>query len=319
MLRSIFEGMITMILFYKSNIHGKIQQIEDWEAGCWVRCIKPTEEELELLVNEYHIEPEFIRSATDEEESSHIDAEDESTLVIVDIPMRVENEEDLEFTTIPLSMILTQKNVITICMHETDILNNFASGIMKSVYTHYRVQFMLKIMFAIATRYILNLRQLDRYSSQVEKDLEKSLKNSELMKMLDIKKSLVYLSSSLKANERTIERVRLGRLIKLYEEDHDLLEDLLIEIKQGIDMSGNSLSIITSTTDAFNGVISNNLNNVMKVLTSITLLIAIPTLVSGIYGMNVEWLPIPYFPFVMGICLVAIGIGFFILRKKKMI
>lgn len=308
-----------MILFYKSNIHGKIQQIEDWEAGCWVRCIKPTEEELEMLVNEYHIEPEFIRSATDEEESSHIDAEDESTLVIVDIPMRVENEEDLEFTTIPLSMILTQKNVITICMHETDILNNFASGTVKNVYTHYRVQFMLKIMFAIATRYILNLRQIDRYSSQVEKDLEKSLKNSELMKLLDIKKSLVYLSSSLKANERTIERVRLGRVIKLYEEDHDLLEDLLIEIKQGIDMSGNSLSIISSTTDAFNGVISNNLNNVMKVLTSITLLIAIPTLISGIYGMNVEWLPIPYFPFVMGICLVAIAIGFFILRKKKMI
>lgn len=308
-----------MILFYKSNIHGKIQQIEDWEPGCWVRCIKPTEEELELLVNEYHIEPEFIRSATDEEESSHIDAEDESTLVIIDIPMRVENEEDLEFTTVPLSMILTQKNVITICMHETDILNNFASGVVKSVYTHYRVQFMLKIMFAVATRYILNLRQIDRYSSQVEKDLEKSLKNSELMKLLDIKKSLVYLSSSLKANERTIERVRLGRVIKLYEEDHDLLEDLLIEIKQGIDMSGNSLSIISSTTDAFNGVISNNLNNVMKVLTSITLLIAIPTLISGIYGMNVEWLPIPYFPFVMGICLVAIAIGFFILRKKKMI
>lgn len=308
-----------MILFYKSNIHGKIQQIDDWEPGCWVRCIKPTEEELELLVNEYHIEPEFIRSATDEEESSHIDAEDESTLVIIDIPMRVENEEDLEFTTVPLSMILTQKNVITICMHETDILNNFASGVVKSVYTHYRVQFMLKIMFAVATRYILNLRQIDRYSSQVEKDLEKSLKNSELMKLLDIKKSLVYLSSSLKANERTIERVRLGRVIKLYEEDHDLLEDLLIEIKQGIDMSGNSLSIISSTTDAFNGVISNNLNNVMKVLTSITLLIAIPTLISGIYGMNVEWLPIPYFPFVMGICLVAIAIGFFILRKKKMI
>lgn len=308
-----------MILFYKSNIHGKIQQIEDWEPGCWVRCIKPTDAELEQLVNDYHIEPEFIRSATDEEESSHIDAEDENTLIIVDIPMRVENEEDLEFTTIPLSIILTQKNVITICMHETDIMNTFATGGAKNVYTHYRVQFFLKIMFAIATRYILNLRQLDRYSSQVEKTLEKSLKNSELMKLLDIKKSLVYLSSSLKANERTMERVRLGRVMKLYEEDHELLEDLLIEIKQGIDMSTNSLSIISSTTDAFNGVISNNLNNVMKVLTSITLLIAIPTLISGIYGMNVEWLPVPYFPIVIGICLIAIAIGFIILRKQKMI
>lgn len=309
-----------MILFYKSNIHGRIQQIDDWEPGCWVRCIKPDETELEQLINDYHIEPEFIRAATDEEESSHIDAEDDNTLIILDIPMQVDTEDDsLEFTTMPLGIILTPKNVITICMNESMILDNFASGAVKSVYTHYRVQFILKIMFSIATRYITNLRQIDRYSAQVEKSLEKSLKNSELMKLLDIKKSLVYLSSSLKANERTIERVRLGRVIKLYEEDHDLLEDLLIEIKQGIDMSSNSLNIISSTTDAFAGIVSNNLNNVMKVLTSITLVISIPTLVSGIYGMNVTGLPLPYFWFAMVICVVAIGVAILILRKKDMI
>lgn len=309
-----------MILFYKSNIHGRIQQIDDWEPGCWVRCIKPDEAELEQLINDYHIEPEFIRAATDEEESSHIDAEDDNTLIILDIPMQVDTEDDsLEFTTMPLGIILTPKNVITICMNESMILDNFASGAVKSVYTHYRVQFILKIMFSIATRYITNLRQIDRYSAQVEKSLEKSLKNSELMKLLDIKKSLVYLSSSLKANERTIERVRLGRVIKLYEEDHDLLEDLLIEIKQGIDMSSNSLNIISSTTDAFAGIVSNNLNNVMKVLTSITLVISIPTLVSGIYGMNVTGLPLPYFWFAMVICAVAIGVAILILRKKDMI
>lgn len=309
-----------MILFYKSNIHGRIQQIDDWEPGCWVRCIRPNEDELDQLINDYHIEPEFIRSATDEEESSHIDTEDDNTLIILDIPMQVETEDDsLEFTTVPLGIILTQKNVITICMDENMILDNFASGAVKNVYTHYRVQFILKIMFSIATKYITNLRQIDRYSAQVEKSLEKSLKNSELMKLLDIKKSLVYLSSSLKANERTIERVRLGRVIKLYEEDHDLLEDLLIEIKQGIDMSTNSLSIISSTTDAFAGIVSNNLNNVMKVLTSITLIISIPTLVSGIYGMNVTGLPMPYFWFAMLICAVAIAIAFLILRKKDMI
>jgi len=194
-----------MILFYKSNIHGKIQQIDTWEPGCWVRCIKPSDFELEQLMNEYHIEPEFIRSATDEEESSHIDAEDENTLIILDVPIQVATGDDsLEFTTAPLSIILTKKNVITICMNENLVLDDFAYGLVKNVYTHYRVQFILKIMFSIATKYIMYLRQIDRYSSQVEKRLEKSLKNSDLLNLLDIKKSLVYLSSSLKANERTI-------------------------------------------------------------------------------------------------------------------
>ena len=310
-----------MILFYKSNIHGRIQETSVWEPGCWIRCIAPTEHEMEILLDEYHIEPEFLRSATDEEESSHIDVEDDSTLIVVDVPVQVEADEDdaLEFSTAPLGIILTPKNVVTICMHENLILNNFAAGMYKSVYTNYRVQFMLKIMFAIATKYITNLRLIDRYYNQVEKVLEKSMKNSELMKLLDIKKSLVYLSSSLKANERTIERIRLGRVIKLYEEDHDLLEDLLIEIKQGIDMSSNSLSIISSTTDAFNGIVSNNLNNVMKVLTSITLLISLPTLISGIYGMNVDGMPLPYFWFTMALCGVVITVAFVILRKKRLI
>ena len=188
-----------MILFYKSNIHGKIQQIDDWEAGCWVRCIKPNEEELEQLINDYHIEPDFIRSAIDEEESSHIDVEDECTLIILDIPMRVENDDDtLEFTTVPLSIILTQKNVITICMHENTVMDNFANGTVKSVYTHYRMQFILKIMYSIATRYIVNLRQIDRYSAQVEKVLEKSLKNSELMKQ-ELSGVLVLVSKSQRA------------------------------------------------------------------------------------------------------------------------
>lgn len=308
-----------MIRFYKSNIHGKIQEIPSWEAGCWVRVVTPTEEELDQLINEYHIEPEFIRSSTDEEESSHIDVEDENTLVVVDIPVEMESEDDsLEFTTVLLGVVLTHKNVITICTRESPVLENFASGAVKSVYTHYRVQFMLKILFAIATRYILTLRQIDRYYNVVEKRLEKSLKNAELMKLLDIKKSLVYLSSSLKANERTVERIRLYRVIKLYEEDHDLLEDLLIELKQGIDMSSNSLSIIASTTEAYSGIVSNNLNNVMKVLTSVTLLISIPTLISGIYGMNVTGLPVPHFWFVVILCIVSIGVTFLILRKKDM-
>lgn len=317
-----------MIRFYNSSLRGKLQEVGAWEPGCWVRCIAPTSEEQEILLNEYHVEPEFLRSATDEDEASHIDIEDDSTLIVLDVPVPVENDDDtLEFSTIPLGIVLTPKNVITICTRENTVLENISNGVVKNLtisnsrefYTHYRVQFILKLMFAIATKYIQYLRQIDRYFNGVEKELEKSQKNKDLMKLLDIKKSLLYLSSSLKANERTIERIRLGRVMKLYEEDKELLEDLFIEIKQGIDMSSNSLNIITSTTDAFNGILSNNLNQVMKVLTSITLIISIPTLISGIYGMNVEGLPIAHFGFVMIICAVVIAISFLILKKKDMI
>ena len=144
------------------------------------------------------------------------------------------------------------------------------------------------------------------------------MKNKELIQLLDIQKSLVYFSSSLKANEITIEKIMRGRAIKLYEDDQDLLEDVLIEVKQAIEMSNIYLNILSGTMDAFASVISNNLNIVMKVLASITLLISIPTVISGIYGMNVEALPIANFWFPIALSAGCMGVAYFILRKKNM-
>ena len=173
-------------------------------------------------------------------------------------------------------------------------------------------------MLRIATKYLQYLKQIDKLSSHVERELRKSMKNSELIQLLDIEKSLVYFSSSLKGSEITIEKISRGRVVKLYEEDQDLLEDVLIEVRQAIEMSSIYLNILSGTMDAFASVISNNLNIVMKVLASITLIISIPTVISSFYGMNVEGLPLPFFWFPLLLAIVSMGIAYLILRKKDM-
>ena len=255
----------------------------------------------------------------DEEESSHIDIEDESTLLIVDIPVLDRPHEKITYSTTPLGIIITQSNVITVSTKESPILSEIADGAVKDIQTNLKTRFILNILLRVATRYLQYLRQIDKIFNQLEKKLRKSMKNNELIKLLDIEKSLVYFSSSLKANEITIEKIMRGRVIKMYEEDQDLIEDVLVEIRQAIDMSSIYLNILSGTMDAFSSIISNNLNIVMKVLASLTLLSSIPTVVSGIYGMNVDHLPVPFFWFPITLSIVCMVVAFIILKKKDML
>ncbi len=306
-----------MLSYYKT-IEGHISPIPACEPGCWINCVAPDDEEINSLINDFGIEPDFFRAAMDEEESSHIDSEDNSTLVIIDIPMVEKSGKNITYTTTPLGIILTEKNVITVSTKENAVINEFSEGVVKGVQTNLKTRFILHLMLRIASKYLQYLKQIDKISNFVEKELRKSMKNSELIQLLDIEKSLVYFSSSLKGNEITIEKIRRGRVIKLYEDDEDLLEDVLIEVKQAIEMSNIYLNILSGTMDAFASVISNNLNIVMKVLASITLLISIPTVITGIYGMNVTGLPFTNFWFPVLLSLGSMGVAYFILRKKNM-
>ncbi len=306
-----------MLSYYKT-IDGHISPIPACEPGCWINCVAPDDDEINSLIANFGIEPDFFRAAMDEEESSHIDNEDNSTLVIIDIPMVEKSGKNITYTTTPLGIILTEKNVITVSTKENAVVNEFAEGVVKGVQTNLKTRFILHLMLRIASRYLQYLKQIDKISNFVEKELRKSMKNSELIQLLDIEKSLVYFSSSLKGNEITIEKIMRGRVIKLYEEDQDLLEDVLIEVKQAIEMSNIYLNILSGTMDAFASVISNNLNIVMKVLASITLLISIPTVITGIYGMNVTGLPFPNFWFPVVLSLGSMGVAYFVLRKKNM-
>jgi magnesium transporter len=239
---------------------------------------------------------DFLRAALDEEEYSRIEVEDEHVLILIDMPTADKEDEHLVYSTLPFAIILTEKNIVTVCLKDSYIIDQFEKNSVRSFYTTKRYRFVLQILFKISKRYLLYLKQIDRMSSDVERQLHRSMKNRELIQLLDLEKSLVYFTTALKANEIVLEKMMRLDAIKLYEEDEDLLEDVIIENKQAIEMATIYSNILSGMMDAFASVISNNLNVVMKILTSITIVMAIPTMIASFYGMNIAWLPIANSP-----------------------
>ncbi len=275
-----------MIQFYKT-IDGVLSKVSACEPGCWLNVCSPNQEERTWLIENLSIPPEFLTSALDEEESSHIESEDGKTLIIIDLPYAQRNEDNTVYTTIPLGIIVTAEHILTVSAKESHILKEFATGKVKDAVTQYRTQFVFQILLRMATRFLQHLRQIDRRSNDLQRKLRHSMRNKELVALLDLQTSLVYFQTSLKSNEITLEKITKSRCLKMYEEDKELLEDVMIEIRQAIEMTNIQRSILSATTDAFSSVISNNLNQVMKILTSITIVMALPTMVFSFFGMNI--------------------------------
>ena len=306
------------MLSIHKTINGKMTRLDAVQDGCWVNLTYPSEDELNTVAVTLGVEPTFLRAALDEEETSRIDTEEGQTLIIIDAPS-VEKDDAVVYSTLPLGIIVTEKHIITVCLKETSILKDFQDGLVRNADTQKRTQFILYMLLQVAKRFLQYLKQIDKIYNYMERQLYKSQRNKELIQLLDLEKSLVYFNTSLKANEVTLEKILRGRIITLYEEDHDLLEDVLIEVRQAIEMANIYSSIISGMMDAFASVISNNLNVIMKVLTSITILLTIPNIFFSFYGMNVANLPLDqfwWFPLVLSLGVIAVtGI---ILKKKDL-
>lgn len=308
------------VIRYYKTVDGRICEQEEWEENCWVNVVNPDEREVRFLIERFGLEPDFLRAALDEEESARIETEDDTTLIILDTPVADRQDDNVAYSTMPVGILVTKSNVITVSLRENAILSEFTQGIVKNVQTGLKTQFILFIMLRVATRFLQFLKQIDKVTSSLERQLRRSMKNKELIQLLDLQKSLVYFSTSLKSDETALEKLMRGRFIRLYEDDQELLEDVLIEIKQAVEMSNIYLNILSGTMDAFASVISNNLNIVMKVLASITIVISIPNIIAGFYGMNVQNLPLSqffWFPMVLSAVLMA-GVGY-LLHKKDML
>lgn len=306
-----------MVYFYKT-VGAVITPIEEAEDDCWVNLVNPTEDEINSVSEKLELDIGFVKAALDEEETSRVETDNNQTLIIIDIPYVQKQNNLVSYETIPLGIIIASKHIITVCLKETVILKDFSEAKVKGVNTSLKTRFILQVLYKVASYYLLYLRQIDKISNHIERQLHLSMKNKELIQLLDLEKSLVFFSTSLKANTVTLEKVMRGRCIKLYDEDQDLLEDVLVEVKQAIEMSGIYSNILSGTMDAFASVISNNLNIVMKTLTSVTILMAIPTMIASFYGMNVKGMPAPHFWFIVFISIVITGIAGLILYKKKM-
>ncbi len=310
-----------MINIFKATASG-IEQCDEITDGCWINLTAPTQEEIARLEKE-GILPEFLRYPLDEEETSRIEKEEEGQLlIIVKIPDPRHKGELVRYETIPLGIVVTDRLILTICLKENPIMNELLNSRQASRILQDRVRFIFHLFLRIAANYLKNLRLIDRLTNEYEDELHRSIKNQELIKLLNLEKSLVYFNTSLKANDLVMARLQSGRYIPINEDNEDILEDALIENQQAIEMAKIFSDILSGTMDAYASVISNNLNIVMKFLTSVTIVLMLPSLVASIYGMNIE-LPFqrsPHaFAITMGFSFAISLITVYLFRRKKLL
>jgi magnesium transporter len=304
------------------------------EKGVWINLVNPTEAEIARVAEQANLMPDLLRAALDEEERSRIEVEDDQILILINVPYECQADNRLIYDTVPMGIVVSDRTIVTVCLQESAILNEFESGRLRSFFTFKKTRFLLQILFRTATQYLRYLRDIDRRSTQVESELHKSMRNEELIRLLNLEKSLVYFTTSLRANEIVLEKLlrsvvvkadpdsqATSRILAMYDEDQDLLEDVIIENKQAIEMGEIYSNILSGMMDAFASVISNNLNIVMKFLTSVTIILALPTMVASFFGMNVA-LPLSGSPVAFQLIVLISALlslsGVIILRRMKM-
>lgn len=309
-----------MIRYYKS-IDSKLEKLKSFEDGCWVNLVEPTQSEIKEISEMFNIDIENIKAALDEEERSRIDIEDNHTLILIDIPIDESDASSTHYSTIPLGIILLENTIVTICTAQTKILNDFIVGHIKDFFTFKKTRFILQILYKNASYYLHYLRRINKMTIAIEKEIYKSMQNKELIQLLELEKSLIYFSTSLKANELVLNKMLRTGSIKKYPEDEDLLEDVIIENRQALEMATIYGDILSRIMDAFSAIVSNNQNNVMQFLTSITLIMSISTIVSGFFGMNVPGLPFANNPHGFWLvflvtCVISLILTFIMSRNK---
>lgn len=275
-----------MIQVFKT-VDNRTLEVAEIDPGCWVHLLSPTDAELESVVARTGLFPEFLRAALDEEESSRLEVEGDQTLVILDIPIKETVGEKVRYITYPLGIILNPTTIVTVCLKESRTVEDFKAQKVKTFGTHKKGRFILQMLNRISAYYLAYLKEINRTVSNVDESLHRTLSNRDLIQLLSFEKALVYFSTSLKSNDVTLERMMKLDIIKRYPDDRELLEDVIIENKQAIEMASIYSNTLNGTMNAYASIVSNNLNLVVKFLTSITIVLGIPTAIAGFYGMNV--------------------------------
>lgn len=281
-----------MMRIYNTNLETrKMEEINEFKKGSWINLVNPSDNEIDEICECLNIEKDTILYAMDSEEKPRIEIDEDyqTILFIIDIPIAEKNEGAIEYTTMPIGLIVVRDDFfITVSLKKNKIIDEFEKGKIKNFATYKKSRFILQILYLNALYFLDYLKRINKETEIAEYVLKKSMQNKELLKMLSLEKSLVYFTTSLKSNEIIMEKTMKGRIIKLYEDDEDILEDAIIENRQSIEMSKIYSDILTGSMEAYASIISNNLNGVMKFLTSITIVLAIPTMISSFLGMNVQ-------------------------------
>ncbi len=323
--------MIEMYITKQETEKGKtvnhLERIEKIQDDCWINMFSPTEEELHLVEETLGVPQEFLRYPLDEEERPRIDTDDDTgdVLILIDIPYVRKEGQSVHYETAPLGIIIMRRHIITISLRDAPIFDQFTNNRVRDFVVNFRTRFAIQIILAGAKDYLRILRYMDKTLDSSERALAKSISNKDLYKHLELGKSLIYFSTSLKSNESVLEKLMRGRVIKQYEDDEDLLEDVIIEYKQAREMADIYASIVNGTMDAYASIINNNVNVIMKIMAAATIVLSVPTVITSFFGQNVTmpWnaefstQPFPFIGLLFG-CIFATGAAVFILKKKNM-
>ena len=269
----------------------KLEEIKEFRKGSWINLVNPSENEIKRVCESINIQEDFIRDALDYEEKARIDEEDDDNtiLFVIDVKKKKKSEDNDIYSTMPLGMIVVRDDFfITVSLRKNKVIEDFEKRKIKNFQTYKKTRFIFQIFYLNASYFLNYLKQINKETEIAEYILKNSMKNKELLKLLSLEKGLVYFATSLKSNEIVMEKTMRGKIVKLYDDDEDILEDAIIENRQAIEMAQIYTNILNGTMDAYASIISNNLNGVMKFLTSITIVLAIPTMISSFWGMNVK-------------------------------
>jgi magnesium transporter len=306
-----------MIKIFKAD-GGSLERINKFEKGSWIDISQPTKAEITRVAGELALPESFLEKPLDINERPRIEIEGGWTLLVLKTPQATGENESIPFITLPIGIIFSKDFIITVCSREDDVILKLYQ--IKNFVTVNKNWIILQIFYLTAIQFLSHLRRISAQADLIERGLHRSMKNEELIKLLNLEKSLVYFTTSLRANELMIERLQRSELLKLQQEDKELLDDVITENKQAIEMANIYSNILSGMMDAFASVISNNLNMVMKFLALVTIILMIPTLVASIYGMNIK-LPFqnsPYAFFItMGASLILSALGIIIFFKRK--
>ncbi len=291
-------------------------------TASWINVVEPDREEIENLMEQYNIPEDFIRDPLDSEESSRIEYDEDTgySLIIIDLPIvNSTNRSVLSFVTIPLGIIIGNGIIVTVCDAENEFLENLPK---RDINLKFHSRFALEILTTIADHYNRNLRLLNKSRIRIEKELKNNITNKQLFKLMEVEKSLVYFLAALKGNDTIIKKLFRLPAIKRFEEDEELLEDLIIENNQAIETTELHQRILESITTSYASLLSNDMNTIMKTLTLFTVLLTLPTLVFSFFGMNVP-LPIDDHSYISWIIVVGISlilvviVSIFLWRKQN--
>jgi magnesium transporter len=310
-----------MIQYFK-NIDHQTVSIDRPEAGTWINVLPPLkQEEFSALSGSLDIPLDFLADSLDIDERSRFEEDDNVKLIVIKTPTENNsfNESDAYYITIPICIILTHNQIVTVNSFENGAIKKFLHTF-QNRHPDNRKMMVLKIFEKITQTYMESLKEINQRRNLMEQKLYASNRNEELLELMKIQKSLVYFVTALRSNEIMLMKIARTNFLGLNEEEKEFLEDMIVDISQGLEMANIYTNILSSTLDAFASVINNNMNSVLKRLTSITIILSLPALVTGIYGMNV---PIPYansphafyIPLILSVA-ISIVISWYFMKKK---